>query len=264
MTLAPSLLPPAPPLATAEPGGASGSWWGRGIRRAGREAQLGPRRPARRRRRPRLRRRRGRGPGPPGHLRPVPHVDGRCLVGADDLRGRRRRRRARGGARGPPCAARRADRRRARPVRAAPRWPPAWPGSYAMLLGARCVQGVGAALLLGGSIAVLGALRGADARGRAWWAWAATIGTALGPALGGVLTELLDWRAIFLVQAPLAAVALWPCSRRKLGGSRPRRCAGRDRGATGAAPRGEPARSPTSASSSCSPRSSARCSCPCS
>lgn len=81
-------------------------------------------------------------------------------------------------------------------------------GSFSVLLAARSVQGVGAALLLAGSIAVLGALRGADAPGRLWWAWAATIGTALGPALGGVLTELLDWRAIFLVQAPVAAVAV--------------------------------------------------------
>jgi hypothetical protein len=81
-------------------------------------------------------------------------------------------------------------------------------GSFGMLLVARCAQGVGAALLLAGAIPVLAALRGSGSSGRAWWAWAGTIGAAIGPALGGVLTQLLDWRAIFVVQAPIAAVAL--------------------------------------------------------
>ena len=40
------------------------------------------------------------------------------------------------------------------------------------------------------------------------WAFAGTIGAALGPALGGFLTQLFSWRSIFLVQAPLAALAL--------------------------------------------------------
>ena len=111
--------------------------------------------------------------------------------------------------------------------------------SYGLLLGARCVQGVGAALLLGGSIAVLGALRGADARGRVWWAWAATIGTALGPALGGVLTELFDWRAIFLVQAPLAALALVALLAAS-SGPRPAPLRRRDHHATGSAPEASP------------------------
>ena len=81
-------------------------------------------------------------------------------------------------------------------------------GSFGVLLAARCAQGVGAALLLAGAIPVLAALRGSETSGRAWWAWAGTIGAALGPALGGVLTQLLDWRAIFIVQAPVAAAAL--------------------------------------------------------
>jgi MFS family permease len=80
--------------------------------------------------------------------------------------------------------------------------------SFGFLLAARCAQGVGAALLLAGAIPVLSALRGSETSGRAWWAWAGTIGAALGPALGGILTQLLDWRAIFIVQAPVAAAAL--------------------------------------------------------
>ena len=39
------------------------------------------------------------------------------------------------------------------------------------------------------------------------WAGAAVLGTAIGPALGGVLTELFSWQAIFVFQAPIAAVA---------------------------------------------------------
>ncbi len=81
-------------------------------------------------------------------------------------------------------------------------------GTFDVLIVARCVQGVGAALLLAGSLPLLGALRGSDASGRAWWAWAGTVGAALGPALGGVLTELFEWQAIFVVQAPVAVAAL--------------------------------------------------------
>ena len=40
------------------------------------------------------------------------------------------------------------------------------------------------------------------------WALAGTIGVAVGPALGGFLTQLFSWRSIFLLQAPLAAIAL--------------------------------------------------------
>jgi len=71
--------------------------------------------------------------------------------------------------------------------------------SEAFLIGARCVQGVGAALLLVGALPVLG---------RARWTAAGTFGLALGPALGGVLTQAFDWRAIFVFQAPVAALGL--------------------------------------------------------
>jgi MFS family permease len=71
--------------------------------------------------------------------------------------------------------------------------------SLAFLIGARTVQGVGAALLLVGALPVLG---------RAQWTVAGTFGLALGPALGGVLTQAFDWRAIFVAQAPVAALGL--------------------------------------------------------
>ncbi len=70
------------------------------------------------------------------------------------------------------------------------------------------MQGLGGALLLAGSLPVLGALAGSTARGVAVWTMAGTFGAAVGPALGGVLTQAFDWRAIFVFQAPVAGAAL--------------------------------------------------------
>jgi predicted MFS family arabinose efflux permease len=80
--------------------------------------------------------------------------------------------------------------------------------SLPALIVARCVQGLGAALLLAGSLALLSALTGSAERGLAVWTAAGTLGAAVGPALGGVLTQLADWRAIFAFQAPVALLAL--------------------------------------------------------
>ena len=76
------------------------------------------------------------------------------------------------------------------------------------LVALRSTQGLGAALLLSASLPVMAHLAGSPAQGRAWWGLAGTLGAVLGPAVGGVLTELFDWRAIFIAQAPVAAVAL--------------------------------------------------------
>ena len=76
--------------------------------------------------------------------------------------------------------------------------------SLPFLIGARTVQGIGAALLLAGSLRVLSARV---------WTLAGTFGLALGPALGGVLTQAFDWRAIFIVQAPVAALGLLGAAR---------------------------------------------------
>ena len=81
-------------------------------------------------------------------------------------------------------------------------------GSLDFLIAARCVQGAGAALLLAGALPILAALAGSAVRGGAIWTLAGTFGAALGPALGGVVTQAFDWRAIFAVQAPLAALGL--------------------------------------------------------
>jgi hypothetical protein len=82
----------------------------------------------------------------------------------------------------------------------------AW--SLDVLIGFRCLQGLGGALLLAASLRGLAAFAGTPARGAVVWTFAGTIGAAAGPALGGVLTQLFDWRAIFVVQVPLALVAI--------------------------------------------------------
>lgn len=81
-------------------------------------------------------------------------------------------------------------------------------GSFEVLIVARSIQGLGAAFALAGAVPVLAGIRGSDARAVALWGTAGTIGVALGPALGGLLTQLFSWRSIFLLQAPLAALAL--------------------------------------------------------
>jgi MFS family permease len=86
------------------------------------------------------------------------------------------------------------------------------------LVAGRVAQGIGAALLLAASLPLLVELSGDRRRAVAVWVGAGTLGTAVGPALGGILTEAFDWRAIFVVQAPLAAAAiaaaLHPAARR--------------------------------------------------
>jgi predicted MFS family arabinose efflux permease len=76
------------------------------------------------------------------------------------------------------------------------------------LVASRCVQGAGAALLLSASLSILGALAGSSRGGLAVWTVAGAVGVAVGPALGGILTEAFDWRAIFIAQAPVAGIAL--------------------------------------------------------
>ena len=76
------------------------------------------------------------------------------------------------------------------------------------LVAARAAQGVGAALVLAASLPLMVATSGSRARATALWAAAGTVGVAAGPVLGGLLTELFTWRAIFVVQVPVAAAAV--------------------------------------------------------
>jgi MFS family permease len=79
--------------------------------------------------------------------------------------------------------------------------------SLGVLVAMRCVQGVGGALLLCASLSLLGGATHPGKSPMAAWATAAAVGAAIGPAAGGVLTQVFDWRAIFLAQAPAAALA---------------------------------------------------------
>jgi hypothetical protein len=81
--------------------------------------------------------------------------------------------------------------------------------SLGVLLVARGIQAVGGAAALVAAFALLAA--GRDAR--RLWLGAAVLASAIGPALGGALTQGFDWRAIFLVQTPVAALAAVACLR---------------------------------------------------
>jgi MFS family permease len=78
------------------------------------------------------------------------------------------------------------------------------------LIAARCVQALGGALAVTAVLELLPATVGSERRAVAIWAVAGATGAALGPAIGGVLTELVSWQSIFLLQAPLAIVAAVP------------------------------------------------------
>jgi MFS family permease len=76
--------------------------------------------------------------------------------------------------------------------------------SFEVLVGARCVQAVGAALIVTAALDLLSQVEGSDERALRIWVAAGVLGAALGPAAGGILTQLLGWESIFLAQVPLA------------------------------------------------------------
>jgi MFS family permease len=99
--------------------------------------------------------------------------------------------------------------------------------SFDVLVGARCVQAVGAALLVTAALDLLWQAERSDERALRTWVAAGVLGAALGPAVGGILTELLGWESIFLAQVPLALVLLLAARNPRM----PRR--GRDLGRAG-------------------------------
>ncbi len=80
----------------------------------------------------------------------------------------------------------------------------------ATLIAARALQGVGAALLTPGSLAILEAVFRPDDRGKAIGAWSgfSGVGTAIGPFIGGFLVQAVSWRLIFVINLPLAAIVV--------------------------------------------------------
>lgn len=88
-------------------------------------------------------------------------------------------------------------------------------GSLLVLDLFRVLQAVGgAAGLVAAFVLLIGTTAPGDghASARSLWLGAAVFSAAVGPALGGLLTELFAWQSIFLVQAPIALAAAWTCA----------------------------------------------------
>jgi EmrB/QacA subfamily drug resistance transporter len=87
--------------------------------------------------------------------------------------------------------------------------------SYGLLIGFRALQGLGAAALFTVSVAAASNAVASDHRALAIGALfgIANIGTALGPFIGGLLTEQLSWRWVFFLNVPLSAIAIFCCLR---------------------------------------------------
>ena len=84
-------------------------------------------------------------------------------------------------------------------------------GSLEMLLAGRALQGIGAALLLPNSLALLNGAYQGEARGQAIGTWAAAgaIAAAIAPMIGGWLVEHVGWPSIFYINLPLVAAAIF-------------------------------------------------------
>jgi EmrB/QacA subfamily drug resistance transporter len=81
--------------------------------------------------------------------------------------------------------------------------------TFAWLLVGRSAQGMGAALLMPNSLAILGGAFSGEERGRAIGTWAAVgaVAGAVGPIVGGWLIDAIGWRVIFLINIPVALAA---------------------------------------------------------
>jgi EmrB/QacA subfamily drug resistance transporter len=80
-----------------------------------------------------------------------------------------------------------------------------------LLIAARCIQGVAAALLVPGSLAIISSSFAVRDRGTAIGRWSGlgAVSLAIGPFLGGWLIQSVSWRAVFLINLPIVAVAVF-------------------------------------------------------
>ncbi len=79
-----------------------------------------------------------------------------------------------------------------------------------LLILARAVQGIGGALLVPGSLAIISASFSEDQRGRAIGTWSGftSIASVMGPVLGGSLVQYASWRWVFFINVPIAVIVL--------------------------------------------------------
>src|SRR5262245_56018936 len=87
------------------------------------------------------------------------------------------------------------------------------------LIFARAVQGIGGALLVPGSLAIISSSFAEKDRGQAIGTWSgfSSITAAIGPVLGGWLIEHVSWRAAFFINLPIAAFVLILLFRQEIG-----------------------------------------------
>lgn len=83
------------------------------------------------------------------------------------------------------------------------------------LIAARTIQGIGGALMIPGSLAIISSSFSEEDRGKAIGTWSGFSGVtaAIGPVVGGLLIDFVSWRAAFLINIPLALIALYICVR---------------------------------------------------
>ena len=87
--------------------------------------------------------------------------------------------------------------------------------SVELLVTFRAIQGIGAALLMPSSLAIIQGTFATEDRGQAIGIWSGVSGLAIiiGPFLGGVLTDFISWRMVFLINPPIIAFTVWATRR---------------------------------------------------
>jgi MFS family permease len=80
--------------------------------------------------------------------------------------------------------------------------------TFDVLVGMRAAQGIAGAAVVCAALDLLSEATGNEAAAGRVWALAGIVGASVGPAVGGVLTQLLGWESIFVLQAPVALLAL--------------------------------------------------------